>query len=244
MENQTLNSTTFNNVLVRIAAGNEKEGRHENGTYGITIRFKTPRGDTNKKAAPAHFVLVPHITFPELAAVPAGIRQACEDKMLELQAAIVREAITNRAETNGGNYQSFQLALSDLNGQGIATYYTAEAERAGRLNAEQIKQWAEAPDDTGLSWVTLLQAAIADKQGWDIAEPTTEQRIKLSAVTANYLAALCKLAAPVPSLDQNNARILRNSLQLVDTTAGIPRTLAAKLDNILTKSATSLEDLL
>lgn len=199
------------------------------GIDGFThqvIRFRNTDGK-NGVSKPAQMVTVPTIKLPEeYSLLPEKAQRVLLGVFEDEQNAMLRSAIDSQRSSISWDEITLDKILDSLTAVQISQ----------RLNKEQIENWARVAIASACE---VRAKQIAEAKGFDAANTAKQIAGTLNA----YVSGFCKLAAPVPNLNQEDATALKNLLLVAKIEDDMGRVLAKKLDQILNPEVTKNADL-
>jgi hypothetical protein len=163
------------------------------------------------------------------ALVPAALQQLTDADCLALKAWILPRivepamiGICNDAIDKG----ALSIASEQLELPAIVEWLKAQAETAGRLSGEKIKQWYS--DEVA----PLFSVALAEKLGFNAAELSEGQAKRIEQSLAQYRDSFAQMASAKVCFDEKKEQSLRKVLALADADNPISVTLGARLDKM------------
>lgn len=190
------------------------------------IRYRNTDGK-NAVTKAAQMVTVPQIKLPEeYSLLPEKAVKVLLGVFEDEQNSMIRSMIDTGSSVIHWENISLDKILDSLTAVQISQ----------RLNKEQIEAWAR---------VAIASACeVRAKQIAEAKNFNAEQTAKQIAGTLNaYVSGFCKLAAPVPNLNQEDATALKNLLTVAKIADDMGRVLLKKLDAILNPEVTKNADL-
>lgn len=162
---------------------------------------------------------------------PAGLRDVVASMLEGVQDNLIRDLIDERRSASpeeASINKKLSISSEEINLAAVLSFAAATGD--GRMSAESIGIWFD-----NVLTEKLMEAILAKMPD---AEDAT-----ISGALANYRAALGKLAAPKPALDDNTRNLLRKAVLMAPEDDAMVKKLLNKIDPQKAVASASLFDL-